>query len=71
MARHSATTRGLNDLASLKSRLARDYGFGRVSWDDFEFINIRLNEVEGRLVEMAANDPTRLIEEARRDNSVA
>jgi len=61
----SATTRGLQELASVKNRVARDYGRSRIDWADFEYINIRLNEVEARLIEIAANDPYRMeLEEA-------
>ena len=63
----SATTRGLQDLASLRSRVARDYGRGRMDWADLEYINVRLNEIEQRLMDIAANDPRRMEMEAARD----
>jgi len=64
---YSVTTRGLQELGQLRSRLARDFGIGRINWSDFEFISTRLEEIEGRLIEMTANDPRRLAAEARRD----
>ncbi len=61
----SASTRGLQELASLRNRIARDYGRGRLDWADMEYLTIRLNEVEVRLVDIAANDPSRMeLEEA-------
>jgi hypothetical protein len=64
---HSATTRGLQELGSLRSRIARDYGVGRILWDDFEYLSTRLAEVEERLVDLASRDPRRLAAERRRD----
>jgi hypothetical protein len=70
------TTKGMQDLASLRSRMARDYGRGRVSWDDFQYINDRLSDIEARLIEMAATDPTRLqleeaVDEPARSDNIA
>jgi hypothetical protein len=67
----SATTRGLQDVATLRSRVARDYGVGRISWDDLEYLNQRLQEIEERLLEIATNDPQRLAAEEAADSSVA
>jgi hypothetical protein len=67
----SATTRGLQDLASLRNRIARDYGRGRIDWDDMEYITVRLNEVETRLMDIAANDPLRMELEAEVDTGIA
>lgn len=64
---HSATTRGLQELAQLRNRVTRDYGFSRMKWPDFEYINVRLMEIEERLIEMATNDPKRLNEESKQD----
>jgi hypothetical protein len=66
---HSVTTRGLQELGQFRARLARDYGVGRVGWVDFEYLNIRLNEVEERLVEMASSDPQRLQAEEQHDDA--
>ncbi len=67
---YSVTTRGLQELGQLRSRLARDFGIGRIHWSDMEFISTRLAEIEERLIEMAAHDPRRLAAEARRDGGV-
>lgn len=64
---HSATTRGLRDLATLRSRIARDYGMGKIAWGDFEFINDHLQAIETRLLEIVANDPSRLSLEEQHD----
>ena len=62
----SSTTRGLQDLGSLKSRIARDYGFGRINWDQFEYLGTRISEIEDMLISIASNDPIRIkLEEAR------
>jgi hypothetical protein len=65
-----ATTKGLQDLAALRSRIARDYGRGRISWDDFGYLSLRLNEIEERLIHIATNDPERIALEAQRDVSI-
>jgi hypothetical protein len=67
----SATTRGLQELASLRNRIARDFGRGRIGWDDMEYLTIRLNEVEGRLIEITANDPHRIALEGQVDKQSA
>lgn len=67
---YSVTTRGLQELGQLRSRLARDFGIGRINWSDFEFISTRLEEIENRLIELAANDPIRLAAEDRRDGGI-
>ena len=64
------TTKGMQDLASLRSRMARDYGRGRVSWDDFQYINDRLNDIEARLIEMSVSDPARQDLEEQADKEV-
>ena len=64
---HSVTTRGMQELAALRARVTRDYGFSRIKWPDFEYINVRLMEIEERLIEMATNDPNRLNEESKQD----
>jgi hypothetical protein len=64
-----ATTRGLQELASLRNRIARDYGLGRMSLLDFEYVNERLVEIETRLIELAACDPKRLELEEEIDKS--
>lgn len=63
-----ATTRGLRDLAQLRNRIARDYGQGKISWPDFEYLNEHLNAVQDRLIELAANDPRRIALEAQKDD---
>jgi hypothetical protein len=67
---HPATTRGLQELARLRSRVAHDFGVGRIAWPDFEYLSTRLVEVEERLVDLTARDPDRLQQEALRDNKV-
>jgi hypothetical protein len=67
----SATTRGLSELASLRNRIARDFGRGRIGWDDMEYLTVRLNEVEARLIEITATDPQRLEMEGRVDQQSA
>jgi hypothetical protein len=50
----SSTTRGVYEIGQFRRRITRDYGVGRLSWDDLSFITQRLSEIEDRLVEIAA-----------------
>jgi len=68
MALPATSTRGLQELASMRSRIARDYGRGGLSWADFEYIGMRLDEIEERLIELAARDPKRLALEGKKDD---
>lgn len=44
--------RGLLEVQSLRSRAARLLGLRRVSRDDYNYIDKRLEEVEARIIEM-------------------
>jgi hypothetical protein len=63
----AASTRGLQDIAMLRSRCARDYGVGRLSWDDLEYIDQRLTEIQERLIAVASGDPAHLAAEQEAD----
>jgi hypothetical protein len=44
--------RGLEELRSLRRRLRRLYGLGRIARPDYMYIDARLDEVEARIVQM-------------------
>ena len=67
----SASTRGLQELASLRNRIARDYGRSRITWDDMEYLTVRLNDIEAKLIEIAATDPYRMKLEEQVDSESA
>lgn len=45
--------RGLEELASLQNRVRRQYGLGRITREDFDYLETRLTEAEIRIVEMS------------------
>jgi len=50
----SSTTRGIYELGQFRRRVTRDYGVGRLSWDDFLYITTRLGEIESKLIDIAS-----------------
>jgi hypothetical protein len=50
----SSTTRGLYELGQFRRRVTRDYGVGRLSWDDFYYITQLIEQIEAKLVELAS-----------------
>jgi hypothetical protein len=61
----SATTKGLVELESLRSRVSHDFGKRMMTWEDFQYINQRIEEVMARLIEIATNDRNRLEKDER------
>lgn len=51
-------TRGLYELAALRRRVRRQRAMGRINKNDFEYIDVRLDEVEARIVSMQEMDET-------------
>lgn len=45
-------TRGLEDVRELLRRAGRLYGLRRIRPDDFRYIEVRLKEIEARIVAM-------------------
>jgi hypothetical protein len=57
----SATSRGLEELASFRARVANDYGTRRnLTFDDLVFINEHLDAIESKMVEIATKDTNRI-----------
>ena len=47
---------GLQEVQRLRSRCRKLWGMDRIQRPDFEFIDVRLDEVEAKIVEMAEVD---------------
>ena len=57
----SAQSRGLEELASFRGRVANDFGVRRtIKFEDLVYINDLLDKIEERMVEIAARDKTRV-----------
>jgi hypothetical protein len=65
----SSTTRGVFELGQFRRRVTRDYGVGRLSWDDFYFITQHIEEIEARLVELASDSDQLTRDGVRNDQS--
>jgi hypothetical protein len=62
----SAQTRGLEELASFRARVANDFGVRRsITFQDLMYINDLLDKIEERMVEIASNDKKRLANDER------
>lgn len=49
-------TSGLEELRRLRSRTRRQLALGRILKDDWEFIDVRLDEIEARIISMKETD---------------
>lgn len=49
----SVKARGLEELALLRRRLRRAFALRRIGFEDFEYIDTKLNEVEVRIISMS------------------
>jgi hypothetical protein len=57
----SAQSRGLEELASFRARVANDFGVRRsIKFEDLVYINDLLDKIEERMVEIASRDKTRI-----------
>lgn len=45
-------SRGLQEVSRLRTRLRRQLAFQRISKADYDYIDIRLDEVEARIISM-------------------
>ncbi len=62
----SAQTRGLEELASFRARVANDFGVRRsIKFEDLTYINDLIDRIEERMVEIAARDKERLANDER------
>jgi hypothetical protein len=44
----------VSELGQFRRRVTRDYGIGRLSWDDFMYITTRIEEIERKLIDVAS-----------------
>jgi hypothetical protein len=47
---------GIKEVEALRRRVRRQYSLGRIYLADMEFLDIRLNEIETRIVTMRETD---------------
>ena len=50
-------TKGLDEINSLQARLRRLWGLGRISREDFDYLEERLGDCEKRIIEMKEKMP--------------
>lgn len=48
---------GMNELVALRNRVKRQYGYGRITKADADYLVTRLNEVEAKIVNMQEKSP--------------